>query len=170
MVGNSGSGKSTLGRQLADGLGVPFVELDGIFHLPGWTELPREEFRARVAEVVAADGWVVDGNYSAVREVVWERADTVVFLDLPRRTVMRSVIVRSTGRVVGRRELWNGNREQLRGVLGRQSIIGWAWTQHTKYRRRYTEAMADLRWSHLTFVHLTGRRQVRAWLAALPRR
>src|SRR5215475_11726512 len=80
VVGVSGSGKSTLGRELAGRLAVPFVELDAIFHQPGWTPLPEDEFRRRVAEIAAGDGWVIDGNYSAVQPLVWERADTVVWV------------------------------------------------------------------------------------------
>src|SRR6201996_2435689 len=72
VVGCSGSGKSTVGRRLARDLGVPYVELDSIFHQPGWVPLPRDEFRRRVAELTAADGWVIDGNYSSsVQPLVW---------------------------------------------------------------------------------------------------
>jgi hypothetical protein len=58
---------------LAARLGVPYVELDAVFHQPGWTELPIEDFRARVAEAAAGDAWVVDGNYRAVLDLVWAR-------------------------------------------------------------------------------------------------
>src|SRR3546814_13448706 len=68
VVGVPGAGKSTVGRELARRLGSRFVELDSIHHQPGWTPLPREPFRARVAEELEADTWVVDGNYSAVQE------------------------------------------------------------------------------------------------------
>ena len=74
MVGSAGAGKSTTGRELARILGVPFVELDSIYHQPDWVPLPVEEFRRQVAEVAAGDAWVVDGNYSAARPLVWARA------------------------------------------------------------------------------------------------
>ena len=67
-------------RGLAGALDVRHVELDSIFHQPGWTELPDGEFRRRVGVELAADGWVVDGNYAAVRDVVWAAADTVVWM------------------------------------------------------------------------------------------
>ena len=117
VVGNSGSGKSTLATSLAVVLGVPHLELDGVFHQPGWVPLPEDEFRRAVAAAVAGDGWVTDGNYSTVRPLVWARADTVVWLDLPRRTVMRQVVWRTLRRAVTRQELWNGNRESLRNFL-----------------------------------------------------
>ena len=87
VVGTSGSGKSTLGAALAKRLGTEFLELDSVFHQPGWVPLPDEEFRRRVGDAVAGERWVVDGNYSSkVRDIVWARADTVVWLDLPKRT------------------------------------------------------------------------------------
>jgi adenylate kinase family enzyme len=168
VVGNSGSGKSTLAAALAARLGVPHVELDSIFHQPGWTELPRDEFRARVGAAAATDRWVIDGNYPAVQDLVWARADTVVWVDLPRPLVMRRVVTRTVRRAVRRQELWNGNREPLSNFLSfdpERSIIMWAWTQHAEYRLRYEEAMADPDWSHLRFVRLRSPAQIRAFLA-----
>ena len=84
VVGVPGSGKSTVGRLLAQAIGAPFTELDSVFHRPGWTHPDREKFRAEVAQVVAGERWVIDGNYSAVQDLVWARADAVVWLDPPR--------------------------------------------------------------------------------------
>ena len=85
VVGNSGSGKSTLARELAASLGVAHIELDSVFHQPGWEPLPEDEFQRLVTARTSENGWVIDGNYSAVRPIVWARADTVVWLDLPKR-------------------------------------------------------------------------------------
>lgn len=143
---------------------MPFLELDSIRHQPGWVELPDDEFRARTADVVAGDGWVVDGNYSAVRPIVRSRATLVVWLDLPRWRVMLQIVPRTLRRVVLRRELWNGNRESWRGLLSRNpedSIIVWAWTTHGRRQREYS-AQLDERW-----VRLRSRREVEAWLDSL---
>jgi adenylate kinase family enzyme len=168
VVGNSGSGKSTLARELAACLGVPHIELDSVFHQPGWEPLPEDEFERLVAARTNEDGWVVDGNYSAVRPVVWARADTVVWLDLPKRTVMRQVAWRTVRRAVTRQELWNGNREPLANFLSwvpEKSIISWAWHNHAKYRARYGAAAADPANAHLTFIRLTSRREIAGFLA-----
>jgi adenylate kinase family enzyme len=173
VVGNSGSGKSTLAAALAARLGVPYVELDSIFHQPGWTELPRDEFRARVGALAAGEEWVIDGNYTAVRDLVWARADTVSWIDLSRPLVMRRVIGRTLRRAVLRQELWNGNREPSSNWLTldpERSIIMWAWTQHAKYRLRYQEAMADPAWAHLRFIRLRSPAAIRAFLDNAPHR
>ena len=99
-------------RALANRLGIPHLELDSIFHQPGWEPRSDDEFRAEAAAFVAGERWVVDGNYTShgVTEIVWPRADTIVWLDPPRRVVMRRVVSRTLRRVVTREELWNGNR------------------------------------------------------------
>ncbi|MBV9384571.1 MAG: hypothetical protein JOY82_26315 [Streptosporangiaceae bacterium] len=172
VVGTSGSGKSTLGRELAGILGVPFLELDSVYHQPGWTELPAEEFMRRAGAAAAGDGWVIDGNYSTVRPVVWARADTVVWLDLPKRIVMRRIVWRTLRRVACRRELWNGNRERWRNLFTwdpMDSVISWAWHQHDAYRERYATAQADPANVHLNFVRLRSPAEVRRFLAGTRR-
>ncbi len=169
VVGNAGSGKSVLASRLAHAMGVAHVELDAIFHLENWTELPEEEFRAAVLAATAADGWVADGNYAAVSELLWSRADTVVWLDLPRRVVMRRVTGRTLGRMLTRRTLWNGNRERLRNLLSTdpdRSIVLWSWVMHATYRERYAAAMTDPRWSALRFVRITSTGQAARLVAS----
>ncbi len=168
VVGNSGSGKSTLARRLAATLGVPYVELDSLFHQPGWQPLPRPEFQRLVTARAREDGWVIDGNYSAVRPIVWARADTVVWFDLPRATVMRRIVWRTVRRSVTREVLWNGNREPLANFLPwapEDSIIAWAWHNHAKYRARYGAAAADPANARLAFIRLGSQRDVDRFLA-----
>ncbi len=170
VVGNSGSGKTTVAVAIASALGVPHLELDAVFHQPNWQPLEREVFRARVAEVIACEGWVVDGNYSAVRDLVWQRADTVIWMDLPRRRIMRQLTARTLRRMVTRAELWNGNTEPLRNLFmldPEQSILRWAWTQHDKYVERYGAAQHDPENQHLTFVRLRSRAEAARFVAGL---
>lgn len=170
MVGNSGSGKSTLGRAIAARLGVDHIELDALFHQANWTPLTPAQLRERVAPLVAADGWVIDGNYSAVRDLVWLRADTVVWLDLPRRTVMWRIVARTLRRLATRERLWNGNRERLRNVLSRdpdRNVVLWSWRKHASYRELYGTASRDPALARLRFVRITSKRSVQALLGEL---
>jgi adenylate kinase family enzyme len=172
IVGPSGSGKSTLARRLGERLGVPSCELDAIHHLPGWTPIDPAEFVRRLDEITAGDGWVIDGNYrEVVREgVVWQRADTVVWFDLPRRVVMRQVVGRTVGRVTRREELWNGNREHWTNLFRwdpDRSIIRWAWTTHRSTIERYRALADDPRFAHLEFVRLASRADADAWVESV---
>jgi adenylate kinase family enzyme len=172
VVGNSGSGKTRLSRRLAEHLGVPHIELDSIHHLPGWEPIDPAAFLTEVESLTAGDGWVVDGNYRAVvmDGPVWRRADTVVWIDLPRRMVMRQVTARTLRRLARREELWNGNREPLSNLYAwdpEKSILRWAWTQHAKYRRQLLTALSSPAYEHLQFVRLRTRAEVERWLGSL---
>ena len=167
VVGNSGSGKTTLGAALGRAMGVPHLELDSVFHQPNWEPLDRDEFRRLVSEFVAADHWVIDGNYSSVRDLIWARADTVVWLDLPRRRVMRQLLWRTIRRGALRTTLWNGNRERLTSLFKadpQESIVAWAWTRHHVYQQRYLAASRDPENAHLNFVRVRSPREGTALL------
>ncbi|MDH3704692.1 MAG: adenylate kinase, partial [Acidimicrobiia bacterium] len=168
-----GSGKSTFGRRVAERLGCSCVELDALHHLADWQPRDPDEFAAAVADATPADGrWVVEGNYRQVtmEGVVWQRADTVVVYDLPRRVVMSQLVRRTVRRWVRREELWNGNRESLRNMVSRDpelNVVLWSWTHYDDYAERYQLAGTDPRWVHLEFVYLTSHAEADAWLDAL---
>ena len=162
--GISGSGKTRLARELARRLGAPHVELDAHFHREGWRGATDEEFLASVAAAVAGDRWVVDGNYTRVREVVWPRATAFVWLDYPRWVGTARTVRRTARRLLAREELWNGNRERLRNLLDPGHPIPWSWQQHPGCRAKYEAAVADPRWSHLTVVRLRSPAETRRWL------
>jgi adenylate kinase family enzyme len=169
VVGNSGSGKTRLARALAARLGVPHVEVDALNHQADWTPTPPERLRQEVRSRLAVDGWVVDGNYTTagVQDVVWARADTVVWVDPPRALVMWQVIARTVRRALTREVLWNGNREPWSNFLSldpERSVIAWARVQHGRYRDRYEAAQRDPSWSHLRFVRLRSRREAARFL------
>jgi adenylate kinase family enzyme len=166
IVGSSGSGKSTLARRVAERRGLRHVELDALFHGPSWT--PRPSFVADVDRATAEDGWVVDGNYGPVRELVWARADTVVWLDLPRLQVELQVVRRSFVRWVRREELWNGNREPWPFKwLEPEHPVRWSWTKHAEYRERYAARFADAAFAHARCVRLRSRAAVEAFVRGL---
>ena len=171
VVGSPGSGKSTFGAALARRLDIPHVELDALHWGPGWQPTPRDELLRKLAPHLAGERWVVDGNYgSLAQHEVWQRADTVVWLDLRRPVVMRSVAGRTLKRMTLRTELWNGNRERFTNLFTRdpdKNLIVWTWRHYDSYAARYREAMSDPRWDHLTFVRLRSRPDMRAYLGSV---
>ena len=161
VAGTSGSGKSTLARRLAVFLDAPYVELDALHHGPGWR--PRPTFVAEVEELTAGPTWVTEWQYDAVRDLVADRADLVVFLLYRRSLVMRRVVRRTVVRRLRRTELWNGNREgPLRAVLtDPEHIVRWAWRTHPRTAVRY----AELAGAGTVVVGLRSPRELEAWIA-----
>jgi adenylate kinase family enzyme len=169
VVGTSGSGKTTFAERLAARLGIPFIQLDALNWGPNWTPAEVETFRDRVRDAVAADSWVCDGNYSAVRPIVLDRADAVVWLDLPLRTCLWRVIRRTARRARTREDLWgSGNRESVRKQVGRDSLIWWVISTHRRRRRDYEARFADPATTHLELHRFRSSAEADAWLAALP--
>jgi adenylate kinase family enzyme len=169
VYGPSASGKTTVGRVLATRLHVPFVELDGVFHArPDWQDLSREEFRREVTALLTthADGWVFDGNYDFVRDLVLPLADSVVWLRLPFPVVYARLVLRTLRRAIGNAELWNGNRESLRQTfLSRDSMLLWGVTAWRAHHRAAARALATL--PHGPLYELRSPRAVRKFLASV---
>ncbi len=142
VTGASGAGKSTLREMIGVTLQIPTVEIDSLYHGPHWTARPT--FAADVDEFTSAPRWVIEWQYAEVRSLLLDRADTLVWLDHGRWTVMQRVIRRTLRRRVRRIELWNGNVEPpLRTIFtDPEHIIRWSWGTHS---RRADEALAVAR-------------------------
>lgn len=164
VVGVTGSGKTTLAAGLAVRLGVPHVEMDALNWQRGWQPIERAEFRRRVDAATSAPGWVSDGNYSEVRDLVWGRAQVLVWLDYPLTLIYWRLLCRSLRRIFTREELWNGNRETVRGLFfSRDSLFVYALTSRPRLKRAIPLAAAQ-DYPHLTLVHLTSPREAERWL------
>ncbi|MGE5273557.1 MAG: adenylate kinase [Verrucomicrobiota bacterium] len=163
VIGSCCSGKTTLAAALAGRLGVPHIELDALHHGPNWREASADELRTKVDGALAGlDGWVVDGNYMGkLGTWVIDRADTIVWLDLPLRMLLPRIWRRTHARRRERVELWNeGNFETWRGW--------WVLTTYTidthRRRRRYWPPMLG----STTVVRLRSSVEADAWFADLP--
>jgi adenylate kinase family enzyme len=167
VAGTSGAGKTTLARAVAEVLGCPVVELDALHHGPGWTKRP--EFEDDVDRCTAGPTWAAEWQYATVRDLLLQRADCLVWLDLPRPVVMTRVVRRTVGRRIRRTELWNGNVEPpFRTFLtDPDHIVRWAWRTHPRTRERVLAAVESR--PELPVVRLRSRGQVAGWPARLSR-
>ncbi len=166
-MGTSGSGKTTLARELARRLGYRHIELDAIHWQPNWIEMPTEDFRTQLEPLIAQENWTMDGNYSKVRDMIWQRADTLVWLEYSLPVIFWRLGWRSLKRVLLREELWNGNREDWGVFIGYDSLFTWVLRSQPRHRREYPLKFQQPEFAHLQIIHLHSPRETDAWLKNL---
>ncbi len=168
IIGRTGSGKTTLAQELAAALDMPHVELDALYFGPKFSTVPLSVLRERTIAAVAGDRWVTDGNKSVVRDIVWPRADTIIWLDYPlivslwrlrRRALRRASALRDEAAQSGEK---TGLPKQF--LAAAKGVI-LALRSHTGQRRRYPRMFAQPENQHLAIVRLRSPRATRRWLA-----
>ncbi len=168
IIGRTGSGKTTLARELAAALGVPHVELDSLYFGPNFSTVPLSVLRERTSAAIAGDRWVTDGNKSAVRDLVWPRADTIIWLDysfavsiwrLGRRALWRSSVLQAQAAKTGGKT--GLPKQYLKGAKGVLTAL----RSHMGQRREYPRLFARPENQHLAVVRLRSPGATRRWLA-----
>jgi adenylate kinase family enzyme len=167
VIGTSGSGKTTIAMTIAHKLDIKHIELDAIHWQPDWTELSDDMFFEKVKEATENEAWTIDGNYRVVRDLIWERANTVVWLDLPFRSVFLRVLWRTLKRIVTREELWNSNKEGLRALFGSDSMPMWVIKTYQRRKNEYLELLERPECSHLDVKVFKSLKKTNAWINSL---
>ena len=165
IVGTSGAGKSTFAQALAKAMACPYIELDRLYWGADWQPVPHSSFENAVRESTLGERWVADGNYSAVRDLLWSRATHVVWLNFGRTSVFPRLLWRTISRAILRTRLSHGNRESLRmAFLSRDSILLWSYTTFAKNRIRFPKLREDPRYAHLQWTEITRPSQAKEFL------
>lgn len=170
VVGVTSSGKSTLAAQAAQTLGLDFIELDALHWEPNWTAAPNEVFRARVEMATRAPGWCVAGNYAVVRDLIWPRAQVIIWLDYPLSTVFWRLTRRTLRRWWTRELLWGSNHENLWGhfkLWSDESLFHWLFKTYWRRKREFPQLFALPEHAHLRVLRFTAPAQTEAWLSSL---
>ena len=164
IIGTSGSGKTTLAKQISQHLAIPHIELDYLYWEPNWIEASKNVFQQRVEKSLTGDSWIVDGNYSKVRNYVWSQADTVVWLDYSLSVLMNQILRRTYKRVTTQQEVCNGNRETWKTTFSHESIILWVLRTYKRRRKEYPALFQQPEYNHLQIVHLRSPQATQDWL------
>jgi adenylate kinase family enzyme len=165
-VGSCGSGKTTVAKRVARLLGTSSVHVDDYIWLPGWKLRERGQMLSLVEERLSGDDWVMEGNLGRDATRLWriaDRADLLIWLDLPLRVTFWRLVRRCLRRSLLRQTCCNGNRETLRqNFLSSKSILLYAW-QTRRLRRVIYGKLLRTR----PHVRLTSQEEVEGWLEAL---
>jgi adenylate kinase family enzyme len=166
VIGATGSGKTTLALHLASLLNAPAVDLDTLYWQPNWQGAPPDVFRARVDEVTRGERWVISGNYSSARDLVWSRADTLVWLDYGLPLIFWRLLRRTIQRIRTQEDLWGtGNRETWRKqFFSRESLFLWVLQSRPRHRREYPQLFQQPEYRHLRVFRLHSPRETDQWI------
>jgi adenylate kinase family enzyme len=169
VVGTSGSGKSTFAQKLAAIIDAPYVEMDRLYWGPEWSESMDDVFIAKLREAISSDTWVLDGNYTRTTPVKWQDVQMVIWLDFSFPLVMKRVISRALYRIISQKELWpgTGNRESIKKLLGKGSIVRWAISTYDSNILKYEIMMNDMKYQHIIFVRIKSQREANDFLKKL---
>jgi adenylate kinase family enzyme len=170
VVGVTGSGKSLLAEKLASRFNLDFIELDALYWKPGWVESNAEEFRASVEAVTRSPAWVLAGNYGKVRDIVWLRAQALVWLDYPFLVVLWRLWSRTWRRYRTKERLWGTNYEKLFPqfkIWSKESLFNWLVQSYGRHKRQYPQFLARPEYSHLVVYHFKRSGDTEKWLNQL---
>jgi len=170
VVGTSGSGKTTFGRQLAQTLNCPYLEMDALFWLPNWGEPSDAEFFTRLTQALVGESWILDGNYNRTRDIKWAQVDTVIWLDYSLLRTLYQALKRALVRSLSGREIWpgTGNVETFRkSFLSQDSIVLWTLKTYHANRQRYQNVQELPDYQHIHFIRLRSPHQARLFLSRL---
>jgi len=169
VIGCIGAGKSTLARQLGERLDLPVIHLDllwwdnSAYRITGADTvaahtMPVDEFRQLQLELAAGDRWIIDGGYIPDLNTRLPRADTIVFLDLPRHICLWRLVRRHNRR---RPDYPDQVREGTGWLL---LLIRWIYRYPRQKRPAIEQAIAEHSPPEATVIRLRRRRDVRAFL------
>jgi adenylate kinase family enzyme len=168
VYGVTGSGKTALAERISAATGIPWHSVDDLTWEPGWVPVPADEQRRRIEAICAGERWVLDTAYGAWLDIVLARAELIVALDFPRWRSLSRLVRRTLARALDGRTICNGNRESLRHVFSRDSIVVWHFQSFPRKRRRIRAWEADPGTPGV--VRLTSPRDADRWLADRARR
>lgn len=166
VIGTSGSGKTTFGKQLAELLKIPFIELDALFWGPYWSEPDDQDLFSRLSSALKTDSWVLDGNYSRTLPIKWERVEAVIWLDFSFTRTVYQAAGRAFSRLFSQEELWpgTGNRESLKKFFSRDSILLWTIQTYGRRKKRIAAYMKEEKYSQIKFHRLRSPKQANVFL------
>jgi adenylate kinase family enzyme len=164
VYGVTGSGKTALAERISRATGIPWHAVDDLTWEPGWVPVPDDEQRRRIEAICASERWVLDAAYGKWLDIPLARTELIVALDFPRWLSLFRLIVRTVARARDGRVVCNGNRESIRHIFSRDSIIVWHFRSFGRKRRRIHHWEADS--SVPEVVRLTSPRHVEEWLAS----
>lgn len=171
IIGTTGAGKSTLAKRLAETINGDFIELDALHWEPNWVKAPLDVFRARAQAATQSDRWVVAGNFQVLQDVVWSKAEAIIWLDYSLLLIFWQLLGRTIHRSITRQELWNGNVDDNVGMhlkfWSADSHFNTLFRTYWRRRREFPGYFLLPQHTHLDLLHFRSPKETKRWLDSL---
>jgi len=168
IIGVTGAGKTTLAKEISQRKGLPLYDLDDLYWLPEWQHHDQPAFRENINKALSADTWITTGNYSKVRDLTWDRADTLIWLDYKFTTAFRRLISRTFRRIFTGETCCNGNTENLKTAFVSDGIIPWLLKTYRPRKLEYSKIFENKdQYSSLKKIRLRNQEETNQFIRSL---
>ena len=159
VIGSSGAGKSTFAKRLGSALDIPVIHLDAEYWQAGWRETPKPEWAEKLSKMLAAESWIMDGNFSGTLDLRLQSCDAAIMLELPARVCLWRVskrFLRYRNQV--RPDMAAGCNEKLDW-----EFIVWIW-RYQKQTASRVKAMLNKYANSKQVIYLRSQKEVEAFI------
>lgn len=168
VVGTTGSGKSTFAERLAVAIDAQAIHLDDLMWLPDWQRRDDDAYTELLTTALQAERWVVDGNTRKSRALVWNNADTVIWLNYSFWVNFTRLLLRTMKRIKEKTEIFPGCQESFKTqFFSRDSLLLWFFRTYGRRKKEYKDLFESQQFPHLRVIVIEKPRQAHQWLAAL---
>jgi adenylate kinase family enzyme len=141
IIGTSGCGKSTLAKRVSERLQIPFFPSDEFYWEPRWKIATQDKVHRLVWNIVYQDTWILDGNFDEIHDLVWRRADCIIWLDYPLLTIFGQILTRNFRWVLTRQKIWSGNTMTLqRAISGIHHMVN----SYSQKKKKYPFWLSEI--------------------------
>lgn len=168
IIGTSGCGKTTLAKRLSKILNIPSYDLDDYYWLPKWQPQTDKEFVKIVDKLSNKKTWIMNGNYSKVNHFIWDRSDTIIWLDYSLLRCLCQGIIRSIIRAISKEVCCGNNYESFkRTFLSRNSIVLWILSTYRRRKQSYKQAFKNQKEGSKAYLKFSNPKETNQWLKGL---
>jgi adenylate kinase family enzyme len=167
IFGSTGIGKTTMVKRIADEFSIPVIDIDTLRREAGKSESPEQVFSFLVADRVRGETWIIDGSYTSVQDILWSRAEAIVWLDFSFGVFLSRLIKRSLYRIFIRKKSEKPVKARNQPASERAGNYLRAILTGKQRRERYFATLYNSKHTHLHIIRLTSPEDATLWLKLL---
>jgi adenylate kinase family enzyme len=166
ILGTIGSGKSTLAKQVSEKLKIKHYDLDDVFWTRKFNEKRREKDRdKKFRKLCDKRKWIIEGVYSTWIEYGIKKAEMVLLLKIPKRSLWWRITKRTLKKEKSKRFGEKRYKENFKDYLGLLKAANKYYKK--KFTRGYYRHKELIDKHKVEFIILKNNKQVNEFIEGL---